>query len=226
MNKRITNKSVSNKTPMTTQKRIAISGGFLVGLLSLSSLFIVGFSVTAVLLFICATTMTLSTYVIHHITSGAYLPQQQEKSLRQKLISLKFKLSNDHEKIIERAIEIEKKVKTNQELLETVLKKFFNPGEVTYQRYYETGMNTLNAINANLELITNKLMTLQKLDNEQNKEVILKQVNESINHTGELFDSFESLIMSFEACDVSHKRDEIFEQLEELSKRTKKYMDI
>ena len=224
MNKRITNKTES--MALAPRKRIAILGGVGISALSLISLLTIGFSTLALIGLVTGGLFSVFTYVIHHISSGAYLPAKQEKSLRQKLISLKFKLSDEFEPIIESAIQIEKKICTNEKLLTKVLQKFFNPGEVTFKRYYQTGSDTLHAIQANLELIVNKLETLQNINNAENKKIIHHQVQNSLQNINELFDSFESLIMSFEACDVTKRRDEIFEELEELAKRTKKYINI
>ncbi len=226
MNKRITNKTNQNTEQMTIKKRIAISSGLTLTIASFASFFIIGFSFTALSLMILGLLSSTGLFLYHYISSGAYLPKQKEKTIRQKLIGLKFKLSDDYGPILEKAIDIEKKNSINEKLLSEVLGKFFQPTEVTYQRYFESGIAAIHSIQANLELIANKFTTLQQIQNIKNKEQIVDQIEISLKKIEELSDAFEGLIMSFEACEVSLDREEVFEQLQELANRTKKYMNI
>ncbi len=225
MNKKITNNYPNKNNSMSPKKRIVIGGGLIISTMSLSSIFIFGFSFFALFLLLFTLVSSSLIYIVHHIQSGAYLPQKTEKSNRQKLISLKFKLSSEFETVLDECISAEKKVHTHEDLLTHTIGKFFKPTEVTYQRYYNTGMTALNAIKQNIELIIKKLSTLQHLDNNKNTKKIIEQINANLTEIKILFQAYEELIMSFEACEISSSRDDILEQLKELAERTNKYMN-
>lgn len=222
MNKKITNKS-TDRYILHASKRIATPTIALLGFASLVSMFVFGYSHLLLLAAFSSSMILTGSYVTKKIKSSANLVPT-EKSTRQKLISLKFKLDQQYSDIIEQTIEFESRVSKNLKLLENTLKQFFSPTEITYNRYFTSGSSALNKITINLELISEKLTTLEHIKSEENKTKIMTQINEQLKHIESLFEAFEQLIMSFEECKLQSDSSEIFEQLEQLAKRTEKYI--
>lgn len=225
MEKRITNKTHHTAVRSKT-KRVALAAGPTISIFAGISIVIFGYTHIALFILLSSLIFSVAHYIYHHISSGAYLPQTQEKLLRQKLIRLKFKLSEEYSQIIESSIKAESKILNDRKLLENVLQKFFSPREITYQRYFQVGNSALNAIDTYLESIVNKLTTLKQFENEQNKLQIVHQIEENLKEIHQLFEAFEGLIMSFEACELQPNKTDIFDQLEQLAKRTEKYIHL
>lgn len=223
-------KQITTKKTMTVAQRnnnrITLASSSIVALVGMSSLFIWGFSVLALLAAVGGVFFGAGSFVLNHIKTGAYLPAQTEKKLRQKLISMKFKLDDQFEDFIDQVIEAEKKIQKKRAFLEEILLKFFTPSEMTYIRYHNAGQSALDAIEADLNSIAEKLTTLENFENEANKDKIFFKTQEMFENVKSLFQSYESLIMSFEECEVPKQRDDIFMQLEDLAKRTKKYNNL
>lgn len=226
MKKRITNET-QNSLVTRPKKRVALATSSIISLGSGASMVIFGYSHLLLLVLLGSLAFSIGNFLYHYIKSEAYLSPVKEKTIRQKLLTLKFRLSDDqYQPIIEAAITAESKISKNRELLEKVLLKFFSPEELTYQRYYNTGNQALNAITTNLDSIIDRLNTLKQFDNEDNKTQLLQKIEADLKEIHVLFDSFESLIMSFDACEQRPDRHEVFAQLEELAKRTEKYFNI
>lgn len=222
MTKQLTTKK-ENAVAQRTSGKVTIAGSSILALGGIASFFIFGFSALGLIATVGGTLFGLGSYVVNHIKSGAYLPEKTEKKLRQRLISMKFKLDDQFGDLIDQAIESEKKIQKKREFLEQVLGKFFTPTEMTYVRYNNAGQAALNAIKNDLNEIADKLMTLENFENEENKQKVFDKITGMMQEIENLFDSYEGLIMSFEECEMPKQRDDIFMQLEELAKRTKKY---
>lgn len=222
MDKQITTKK-PHAVARSSKAKVTLATSSLVALAGLGSFIFWGYSHLALLGLVGGSVISLGSYLYHHIKSGAYLPQKSQKGLRQKLISLKFKLDESYAELLEQAITAEQKIQKKREFLDKVLKKFFTPSEMTYIRYHNAGQSALVAIEGNLNSIVEKLESVQHFENEENKQKLIQKIEAIMLEIQALFESYETLIMSFEECEQPQQRDEIFMQLEELAKRTKKY---
>lgn len=222
MTKQITTRP-STQPIQSGKPKIMLATSSMISLAGLGSLIFYKFTILGTLALAGGIFVGIGSYVIHHIKSGAYLPQEVKKGLKQKLIQLKFRSESKYEKVIEECLEWVKNIEKKKELLDKTLRAVFSPTEMTFIRYQDAGLKALSSIEENISEVAETLERIKLLENDDNQKTLEERIPVLLDEINSLGDAYEKLIISFDQSRPEKDREEVFMQLEELANRTERY---
>lgn len=217
------------KSRMTKWRKVGLAGSSLVALGSGAGLILFGFSWTLLILAVGGIMVSSLSALFHYIGSGAYLEstdQAPKRRVQAKLNSLKFKAAEDFQEYLEFMLEALQKKKNFSKQFEQTLKSHFSETELTFSRYQELWFEAETAIESEVERTTRLIESTLALSEEQSVNAIKEKCLQAKVNVTLLFKGSEKLLLSFQESSKPENREELFEQLDELSKRTNKYLNL
>lgn len=206
------------------KRKLTLSLAGVLCLGSFSSLILVGFSWGAIFLGCASFIYGVASFLFHYVKSGAYLPDiTNEKSLRQKFISMKFK-GNTDTVIAEKCIQLIEKKTALSKRFKILLDHYFNETELTYSRYLNLWHSFEEVLEEELSHIYSRLLILNEISSDTNKSDISNKVDAGIEAAEKLLNEGENLLISFDQEKSEDNHQEIFNQLKIMSERTKNYL--
>lgn len=208
-------------------RKVGLATSTVVALGATGSLFVFGFSWMLLFLAMGGISVSLGSSLFHYIGSGAYLesnPTSQKRRLQSQLNSLKFKVDDEFHTHCEFVIEQLNQRKKFGEQFQKVLLRNFSETEMTYQRYWSLWLEVSDALEKEGERIAESIEASIIL--KEKKDVLIEKINTSRNQIEELLGRSSKLYLSFQENQKEENREALFEQLEELSKRTNKYLNL
>lgn len=219
-------KNTNNQLIQSSKSRMTLATSSIVAFGGVGSLIIFGYTLIGTLAVLLGASISLGSLIKHRIESSAKLINKNERSVRQKLQSLKFKLDDKYRGYIEDSLDWERKIKKKRELLKSTLDSVFSPTEMTYRRYETAGEKALIGIEDNIFKITEILESIQYLESDENIKIYEEKIPQKLNQIKELSDAYEKVIVSFEQDKVDADHEDVFLQLEDLANRTEKYLNL
>ncbi|MCR9206118.1 MAG: hypothetical protein NXH75_16160, partial [Halobacteriovoraceae bacterium] len=171
--------------------------------------------------------VSLGSSLFHYIGSGAYLENNssgQKRRLQSQLNSLKFKVDDEFHTHCEFVIEQLNQRKKFEEQFQKVLLRNFSETEMTYQRYWSLWLEVSDALEKEGERIAESIEASIIIN--EKKDFLIEKIDTSRNQIEELMERSSKLYLSFQENQKEENREALFEQLEELSKRTNKYLNL
>lgn len=171
--------------------------------------------------------VSVASFLTHYIKSGAYLENGesgQKRRIESRLNSLKFKVEDPYSIKIDQVLELLKKRKEFEKQFQKLLLSYFSETEMTYDRYWSLWLEVSVALEKEAENIAENLEATSIL--KESGTILLEKIDKSLGQMNLLMKRSEELYFSFQENKKEENREVLFSQLEELSKRTKKYLDI
>lgn len=229
MDKRMTTKPESEVASSGNKswRIVGLAGSSMISLASVGAMIVFGFSWWLLFAAVTGFGVSVASFLTHYIKSGAYLENGesgQKRRIESRLNSLKFKVEDPYSIKIDQVLELLKKRKEFEKQFQKLLLSYFSETEMTYDRYWSLWLEVSVALEKEAENIAENLEATSIL--KESGTILLEKIDKSLGQMNLLMKRSEELYFSFQENKKEENREVLFSQLEELSKRTKKYLDI
>lgn len=223
-------KSEVETSGMGKWRVVGLATSSVVGIGAVASMLFFGFSWILLMAAIGGFSISALSALFHYIGSGAYLDHPkssnngQKRRVQSQLNSLKFKVDDAFHPYCEFVIEQLQQKKKFEEQFQKVLLRNFSETELTYQRYWSLWLEVSGALDKEAERIAESIEASIILKDK--KDFLTQKIETSKGQMNELMERSSKLYLSFQENQKEENREALFDQLEELSKRTNKYLNL